>query len=239
MKRIAAASLALVLLASAFGWTAPALAKDEEKKKEELKSPIERISYAIGTRVGMSLKASPDQLDLTAFLRGVEDSLKGNGPLLSEEEVTKLNEEFTARIREAMTIKRKEEAKKNLKEGKAFLAKNGKKKGVVTTDSGLQYLVLKKGDGPKPKATDQVTVHYKGTLLDGTEFDSSLNRGKPMTRAANRLIAGWTEALQLMSVGSKYRLFIPPDLAYKERGMGPKIGPNSTLIFEVELLEIK
>ncbi len=239
MKRIAAASLALILFASALGWTAPALGKDEEEKKDELKSPTEQVSYAIGIRVGISLKMSPDELDLKAFFRGVEDSLKDNEPLLSEEEVNKLNEEFTAKVREAMTIKRKEAGKKNLKEGKAFLAKNGKKKGVVTTDSGLQYLVLEKGSGPKPKATDQVTVHYRGTLLDGTEFDSSHKRGKPMTRPANRLIAGWTEALQLMSVGSKYRLFIPPDLAYGERGAVPKIDPNATLIFEVELIEIK
>ena len=133
----------------------------------------------------------------------------------------------------------KELGEKNRKEGEAFLAENKKKKGVITTESGLQYMVLEKGDGPKPKATDTVSVNYRGTLIDGTEFDSSYKRGKPVTFPVKGVIAGWTEALLLMNVGSKYKLFVPPNLGYGGRGAGRLIGPEATLIFEVELLGIE
>ena len=131
-----------------------------------------------------------------------------------------------------------EATERNIAEGQAYLAENGQREGVVITESGLQYEVLTQGDGPRPSATQQVSVNYRGTLIDGTEFDSSYERGEPATFPVNRVIGGWTEALQLMSVGSKYRLVIPSNLAYGERGSGPTIGPNATLIFEVELLAI-
>ena len=146
---------------------------------------------------------------------------------------------FAMKMQKEQMQKMEALAKENKKQGEVFLAENKKKKNVTTTKSGLQYIVLRKGKGKKPKATEQVKVHYKGTLIDGTEFDSSYKRREPVTFPVNRVIPGWSEALQLMNVGSKYQLFIPSNLAYGERGGGPQIGPNATLIFEVELLSIE
>ncbi|MBW2412326.1 MAG: FKBP-type peptidyl-prolyl cis-trans isomerase, partial [Deltaproteobacteria bacterium] len=150
-----------------------------------------------------------------------------------------IKQEFSRQVQESRQTQMAALSEKNRADGEAFLAANKNKEGVVTTASGLQYKVLKKGDGPKPQNNDRVSVHYRGTLLDGTEFDSSYKRGKPATFQVNGVIRGWTEALQLMNVGSKYQLFIPSDLAYGTRGAGRKIGPNSTLIFDVELLGIE
>jgi FKBP-type peptidyl-prolyl cis-trans isomerase len=206
--------------------------------KEQLKSPAEKLSYALGLEIGTSLRKMPGEIDLAAFIRAVEDGFEGKTPLLTQQQALEIKKEFGRKVQEERTRKRKELAEKNQKEEEAFLAENKKKKGVVTTESGLQYMALHEGDGPKPKATDRVKVHYRGTLIDGTEFDSSYKRGEPATFSLKGVVAGWTEALQLMKVGSKYRLFVPSKLAYGKRGRGSRIGPNATLIFELELLEI-
>ncbi len=215
------------------------LATVEYEAKGELKTHGEELSYVFGTDIGMSLKHLETEIDLAALFRGVEDSLNDRDLLLTQEKAAKIKDEFFKKQREEQARKMKELGEKNRKEGEAFLAENKKRKGVITTESGLQYMVLEKGDGPKPKATDAVSVHYRGTLIDGTEFDSSHKRGKPVTFPVNGVIAGWTEALLLMNVGSKYKLFIPPNLGYGERGASQVIGPEATLIFEVELLGIE
>jgi FKBP-type peptidyl-prolyl cis-trans isomerase len=170
---------------------------------------------------------------------GVKDGLSGANPLLTPEEVRTVMTEFTKDMREKAATASKEAADKNTKEGEKFLAENKTKAGVKTTASGLQYVVEKEGSGAAPKETDTVVVNYRGTLLDGTEFDSSYQRGEPATFPVNRVIKGWTEALQLMKPGGKYKLFIPSSLAYGPGGAGGDIGPNATLIFEVELLNVK
>jgi FKBP-type peptidyl-prolyl cis-trans isomerase len=216
------------------------LATDEEKDTDvELKSFEQKLSYMLGQQIGNNIKESPTEIDVDIFVRGIKDSLKGNKSLLSDEETNQIRQEFSRQIQESRNQKMAVQSEKNLKDGEAFLVENKKKEGIVTTDSGLQYKVLKKGDGPNPLATDKVTVHYRGTLLDGTEFDSSYKRGQPASFQVGGVIRGWTEALQLMNVGSKYQLFIPSDLAYGQRGAGQRIGPNSMLIFDVELLNIE
>ncbi len=233
MKRISALvgamALCLSLLASAA----------EEEKALELKTASAKLSYALGLDIGANLKGLETEIHFDAFIRGVEAGLKGSKPLLTPQEATELKQKFFKKRQEERARKMKEVGEKNRKEGEAFLAKNRKKEGVVTIASGLQYIVLSDGDGPKPRRTDKVRVHYRGTLLDGTEFDSSYTRGQPATFPVTGVIPGWTEALQLMKVGSEYRLFIPSKLAYGERGAGSRISPNATLIFEVKLLAIE
>ena len=222
------------------------IVKKEVANVNGLKTAREKLSYSIGLQLGTSLKEIGKDIDFPAAVKGIEDSFNDKKPLLAKEEIMKELTAFSKKMqKKQMKImeeqKKKMEAlgKENKKQGEAFLAENKKKKDVVTTKSGLQYIVLSKGKGKKPKATDQVKVHYKGTLIDGTEFDSSYKRGEPVTFPVNRVIPGWTEALQLMNVGSKYKLFIPSDIAYGERAAGQQIGPNATLIFEVELLSIE
>jgi FKBP-type peptidyl-prolyl cis-trans isomerase len=235
LKRIAAMVAVLILCLSSLTFTAD---KEEKEPIKHLETDAEKMSYTLGLDTGKRLKSLPIEVDLTIFLKGVEDTIKENKLLLTPEEA----EEMMAKIRQKVMAKEIEQmmkqAEKNLKEGEAFLAENGKKDGVVTTKSGLQYIILREGDGPKPTVTDKVEVDYEGRLIDGTVFDSSYQRGESITFGVNRVIAGWTEALQLMNVGSKYRLFIPSNLAYRERGAGGDIGPNAVLIFEVELLSI-
>jgi FKBP-type peptidyl-prolyl cis-trans isomerase FklB len=212
--------------------------------KPDLTNPKQKTSYAIGVNVGSELKAqqTAQELDLDAktVIAGITDALGGK-PALTQEEVrdtlTKLEKDLQAKA-EAEAAKHSDGAK-NLKDGEAFLAANAKKEGIKTTASGLQYKVIKSGTGATPKATDTVKVHYHGTLIDGTVFDSSVQRGEPVTFPVGRVIAGWTEALRLMKVGDKWQLFIPAKLAYDEQSRPPKIGPNSTLLFEVELLGIE
>jgi len=196
----------------------------------------ERSSYAIGRNVGASLKATNMTIDVPAFVAGMLDTLEGRKSLLTEEETMAVMQEFSQKARDAEMKKRDELAATNLSEGKAFLEANKAKAGVTTTAS--QYEVVTQGTGPKPKATDRVSVNYRGTLIDGTQFDSSYDRGQPAQFQLDAVIPGWTEALQLMPVGSKYKIVVPAELAYGERGAGGQIGPNSTLIFEVELLSI-
>jgi FKBP-type peptidyl-prolyl cis-trans isomerase len=204
----------------------------------ELKDQKDKESYSLGYQFGQSLKHQGLAINLEVYTAGIRDALGGAKPQLSQEEVNKTVSEIQSRVMAARQKEMQELADKNLSEGKAFLEANGKKEGVKTLSSGLQYKVLAEGSGKTPKATDEVTVSYRGTLIDGTEFDSSYGRGKPLTVKVNGVIRGWSEALQLMKQGSKWQLFIPPDLAYGERGMG-RIPPNSTLIFEVELISVK
>ncbi len=199
----------------------------------------QKLSYTIGHNLGNSWKNGEIDLDLDVVQKGIKDAMSGAKPLLSPQEmqtvVSTFQKEYTAKRDEI----RKNQGEKNLKEGEAFLEENKKKPGVQTTASGLQYKVITEGQGPKPKTNDMVKVHYRGTLIDGTEFDSSYSRGQPAVFGVNRVISGWTEGLQLMPVGSKYQLFIPSQLAYRETGAGQKIGPNAVLQFEVELIEIQ
>ena len=207
--------------------------------KPRMNTPMAKYSYMIGLDIGMSLQNLKMPLDTNALLWGMDDILKKRPQLLTEAEVAKIKQEFGMQMQQQQMSQMKENGAKNTKEGDAFLAENTKKKNVVTTASGLQYTVEKQGTGPKPKATDKVKVNYKGMLLDGKEFDSSYKRGTPAEFPVTGVIPGWTEGLQLMPVGSKYKFFIPSKLAYGERGAGNDIGPNATLIFEVELLGIK
>lgn len=203
-----------------------------------LKTQKDKVSYLIGRDAGSNLKNQSIDIDPDIFMRGFSDALSGNKSPLSDDETR----ETMSAFKEERMKKHEEEVKKvtekNKKEGEAFLAENKKKDGVVTLPSGLQYKVIKEGDGQTPKETDTVTVNYRGTLLDGTEFDSSYKRNEPATFPVKGVIPGWQEALQLMKTGSKWQLFVPAGLAYAERGAGNVIGPNTTLIFEVELLSI-
>ncbi len=194
----------------------------------------EKASYGVGMNVGKRFKTDSIDLDLEAFIRGIKDTMTGAQPAIPEADVEKALDQ----LRKDVAEKAAQQGEKYKKEGEEFLAKNKKEKSVTTLPSGLQYIVLKEGTGPIPKATDKVSVHYKGTLLDGTEFDSSYKRNQPAEFPVQGVIKGWVEALQKMKVGSKWKLFIPSELAYGENGAG-QIPPNAVLIFEVELLEIK
>jgi len=206
--------------------------------KPDLTNPKQRTSYAIGLDIATNLKAREIDLDPKALAAGIADAL-ADKPALKPEEMRevlmKLQQEMTAKGE----TKSKADSEKNQKAGDAFLAENGKKEGVKTTASGLQYKVLKSGTGASPMKTDTVKVHYHGTLIDGKIFDSSVQRGEPVSFQVDGVIPGWVEALQLMKVGDKWQLFIPAKLAYGERVPDPLIGPNATLVFEVELLGIE
>lgn len=243
MKRFLVAAPAVLLTVGL------AVADDEKGKAADapkaeapagLKTTREKASYGIGLSIGKSFKGQSADLDADLVSKGIKDGLAGGKALLTdaqiEEAVTEFRKEMVAKMADAA----KGLAEKNRKDGEKFLADNKKTEGVKTTESGLQYKVLKKGAGKTPKKTDTVVTNYEGTLIDGTVFDSSIKRGKPATFPVDGVIAGWTEALQLMKVGDKWQLFIPANLAYGEnpRPGGP-IGPNSTLIFEIELLDIE
>ena len=199
----------------------------------------DKLSYVLGLDIGSSLGRTKAEIDFDILQKGIIDSYQKKEALLTPEEVVKVKEEFSKKMRDEYNKMSREQAGKNLKEGKAFLDANKTKEGVKVTASGLQYKVIKEGDGPIPTANDRVKVHYVGTLIDGTEFDSSIKRKEPAVFPVKGVIPGWTEALLMMKVGSKYKLFIPSQLAYNERAVGQLIGPNSTLIFEVELLGIE
>ena len=206
--------------------------------KLKLDSDAKKSSYAIGMSIGHSLKNSGVPVDVDAFVAGARAEIEGKKPLLDRKAALEARLAFMQKQMAVKAAKTKKTGEANEKASEAFLAANKDKPGVKTTASGLQYKVLRKGKGPKPKATDTVTVNYRGTLIDGTEFDSSYKRGEPSTFKLNQVIPGWTEGLQLMPVGSKYRLFLPPKLGYGKRGAGGVIGPNQALIFDVELLKI-
>lgn len=212
--------------------TAQNAAAEEPKKPDSL---TERISYSYGLMISRQLKERGIEVDLDQFTRAFKTVMDGAEPALNEDEVASAFAE-NQKVLDAKNATGEDKA--NLEAGMAFLKTNGAKEGVKTTASGLQYQVITPGEGAKPKATDEVTVHYHGTLIDGTVFDSSVDRGEPATFPLNRVIPGWTEGVQLMPEGAKYKFFIPYDLAYGDRGTGADIKPYSALVFEVELLDI-
>jgi FKBP-type peptidyl-prolyl cis-trans isomerase FklB len=205
-----------------------------QQKSPQLKDQKDKASYTIGLNIGRNLSRQRVEVNPDVLAAGIRDAIAGKPQLTDEQQ-----KEVMAQLEKDMEQKQKELAEKNKAEGAKFLEENKKKPGVKTTASGLQYKVLKEGTGAQPKPTDMVTANYRGTLIDGTEFDSSYKRGQPITIPVNGVIKGWSEGLQLMKVGSKYEFFIPPTLAYGERSPSPEIGPNATLIFEVELLGVK
>ncbi len=229
MKFAVCAVVSLMLVAG------PAVAADPVT---ELKTEKQKISYALGLDLGSYFKSLETDFDLAVIHQGVTDSYTDGKALLTPEEAGEIQKQFALDQQKKKVEKAKALLVENKDAAAAFLKKNKKEKGVKVTESGLQYKVITEGKGDKPSATDTVKVHYKGTLLDGTEFDSSYKRNEPATFKVNQVIPGWTEALQLMSPGSKYALYLSPELAYGDRGAPPAIGPGSLLIFEVELVEI-
>jgi FKBP-type peptidyl-prolyl cis-trans isomerase FklB len=228
-RRLAMAMCGVVALAGAsFAADAP-----------ELKSDKEKISYSIGMDIGGNLKRGSVEVDPDLVARGLKDSYVGGKTLLTEDQARQAIADFqkTLAAKQAETMKIL--AEKNKADGEKFLEENAKKEGVKVLPSGLQYMEVTPGQGKSPKITDNVTTHYKGTLIDGTEFDSSYKRGQPATFPVSGVIAGWTEALQLMKEGAKWQLFVPSKLAYGERGAGQLIGPNAALVFEVELISVR
>jgi len=203
-----------------------------------LKTDNEKQSYAMGMNLGMGLRHQGMTLDPALVARGMKDAMSGGKTVLTEEEARTVIQKLQGDVRQKMEAKAKEDGASNKKAGEDFLAANKTKEGIVALPSGLQYKILTAGTGPKPATTDTVSCNYRGTLTNGKEFDSSYKRGQPASFPVSGVIKGWTEALQLMPVGSKWQLFIPPDLAYGDRGAGQDIGPNEALIFEVELLSI-
>ncbi len=199
----------------------------------------DKTSYAIGLNIGKSLHRDSVDVDPNILLQGLKDALAGGKTLLTDDEAKAAMVALQNDVRKKQEEKMQQVGETNKKEGEAFLAANKTKEGIVTLPSGLQYKVLKEGTGPKPSASDSVVCNYRGTFLDNTEFDSSYKRGQPATFPVSRVIKGWTEALQLMPVGSKWQLFVPSELAYGQRGAGTDIGPNATLIFEIELVSIQ
>jgi len=200
---------------------------------QNLKTEMEKVSYSLGVSVANSVKAQGlESVDAQAIGQAFTDVFEGKELAISEDEANVILQEYFQKLANKAL-------EANSEAGKVFLAENAKREEVTTTASGLQYEVLAEGEGESPKATDEVTVHYHGTLIDGSVFDSSVERGQPATFPVNGVIPGWVEALQLMKPGAKYKLFIPSDLAYGERGAGQMIGPNTTLIFDVELINIK
>lgn len=198
----------------------------------------EKVSYAIGNSIGNNFKQQGIEVDPTIVAQAIKDVLTDSSLALTEEQMEEVMMNFQRTMQQKQREHQSKAGEANKAAGKAFLEENKKAAGIVTLPSGLQYQVMKEGNGPKPKLSDKVTTHYHGTLLDGKVFDSSVRRGQPASFPVSGVIAGWTEALQLMPVGSKWKLFIPSDLAYGERGAGADIGPGTTLIFEVELLSI-
>ena len=239
-KKILAVILAGMAAMIIAGCNKPAEKKTEGKAgKVELKNFSDRVSYMIGTDIGASLRENQAEVDPDLVSRGLADSFLERPLLMTADEIDKVKQEFTDKLQKDYQAKQAETAAKNLAEGEKYLAENAKKPGVVTTDSGLQYEVVTQGTGPKPGPDATVKVHYRGTLLDGTEFDSSYKRGEPVVLKLASLIPGWSEALQLMPVGSKYKLVLPSTLAYGDKEVGPDIGPNATLLFDIELLGIE
>jgi len=207
-------------------------------KAPEVTTFEQKISYVFGREIGQSFRETPTKIDLDVFMLGIQDAMNQRPSLISAEEEEKTKEEFSAKMQEEQSKRLAAAAEKNQKDEESFLEKNKSQQGIVTTASGLQYQILQEGTGAAIKETDRVKVHYRGTLIDGTEFDSSYNRNQPAVFDVGGVIPGWTEGLQLMKIGGKYRLWIPSKLAYGARGAGKAIGPNTLLIFEVEPLEV-
>jgi FKBP-type peptidyl-prolyl cis-trans isomerase FklB len=228
----------LLVVFSACGKAASASAA-KPLKAEDLNNQKKKVSYAIGLDIGKNFKERAMDFDLDILIQGLRDAQGSGQPLLTAEEIQKVMTQFQQDMMKAEQEKKMGQSQVNKAKEEAFLAENAKKPGITVTASGLQYMVISTGTGPMPKLTDTVKVHYRGTLLDGSEFDSSYKRNQPAVFTLNGVIKGWTEALQLMKAGSKWRIFLPASLAYGENGAGQVIGPNATLIFEVELLGIE
>ena len=207
-------------------------------QKSDLETVQDHYSYAYGFEVGVDLQQDQIEFNLEALFQGIEDVLEGNQLLLDETERQQALAALEKQLRERFADERVVQGEGNKAESDAFLAENTTREGVVTLPSGLQYQVLREGTGPMPEATDRVSVHYIGSLLDGTEFNNSYTGGNPFIFFVNSVIAGWTEGLQLMKAGAKWRLWVPPELAYGAEGRGTQIGPHAVLVFEVELLAI-
>jgi len=243
MTRFVQKTLVAALAAS---FAIGAIAQDKDAPKAEAAKPAaptvkvdkNNISTMVGMDVGRGLTQIKDDIDIKVVEQALEATIKGEKTALTQEEALQVRQEFMKTLQAKRVAEQKAASDKNKKEGETFLAANKSKSGVKTTASGLQYMVEKEGTGAKPKATDTVKVNYLGTKIDGTKFDSSYDRGQPATFPLNGVIKGWSEGLQLMPVGSKYKFYVPADLAYGENAPGP-IGPNATLIFEVELLGIE
>ena len=229
MRYVIALSLVFILLAC----------EGNTQGKTELRTQLDSVSYCIGLDIGKNLKQQSVDINLDVLAHGIKDVIGGGAMLLTDEQVRATLTAFQQKMRTKQEEKLKAAGEKGKQEGEAFLLENKKEKGIITLPSGLQYKVLTMGTGPKPKSEQTVRVHYQGKLIDGTEFDSSYKRGEPAVFPVTGVIAGWTEALQLMPVGSKWQLFIPSTLAYGESGAGQVIPPNATLIFDVELLSIQ
>lgn len=229
MRFLLAVFLSIGLLASSVYAEAETALKDQK----------DRLSYSMGVDFGSKLKQQSIDINADMFSKGLNDSLSGNKTLLAEEEIKAEMNNLMKDLMNKKVERIKKAAEENRKEGETFLAGNRKKEGVITLPSGLQYKIIKEGTGRTPSIDDKVVTNYRGTLIDGTEFDSSYKRGKPATFPVKGVIPGWTEALQLMKEGAKWQLFIPSSLAYGKRGAGAKIGPDKTLIFEIELISIK
>ena len=229
MKKLIAFALVLSLL----GVTVQAQKKGTPKTKKE------KVSYSLGVNIGKNMKTQGIDVDQDFLAQGLKDALSNAKTTMSDKDMEATMNAFQQEMMTKMQAKQKVEGGKNKTDGEAFLAANKKKDGVITLPSGLQYKVIKMGSGPKPTASQTVTCNYRGTLIDGKEFDSSSRYGKPAEFPVGGVIKGWIEALQLMPVGSKWELYIPADLAYGENGAGQTIGPNAALIFEIELLSIK
>ena len=232
--------LALALVSSIRAQDTKLTETKEAKPAADVTDPAlkEKVSCFIGTQIGRDFQRNGLDLNLDVFVQAIKDAMDKKQPKYSEKELEEAMQQFQASMMAKQQAEMAAAAGNNVADGEKFLAENGKREGVTTTASGLQYEVLKKADGPKPTAADTVTVHYKGTLLNGKEFDSSYSRNEPTSFPLGGVIPGWTEGLQLMNVGSKFKFAIPSKLAYGERGAGNDIGPNATLIFEVELLSI-
>jgi FKBP-type peptidyl-prolyl cis-trans isomerase FklB len=209
------------------------------QEKVQITSPKDSVSYSIGMNIGKNLKAQEIDVNPAALAAGIKEAVAGGKTSLTEQQCQEVMMRFQTQMMAKQQEKSKSAGDKNKKDGEAFLAANKAKDGVKTTASGLQYKVIKEGTGPKPTAGQSVTVNYRGTLIDGTEFDSSVKEGGPMTIGLNQVIRGWTEGLQLMSTGSKYEFYIPAELAYGMNPPGPTIPPNAALVFEIELISIK
>lgn len=223
----------LLFTAFAFGCTA------EEAKEPLLDNPKDRISYTIGINIGQDFVTQKMDINADVLLLGIKDTMAGKEARLTEEEMMAEIQKFQEEMQAKMMADAQQSAEKNKLAGEAFLAENAKQEGIVVTASGLQYKVLEAGEGSSPGPADVATVHYRGTLIDDTQFDSSYDRGQPATFPVGGVIPGWTEALQLMKPGAKWQIFIPSQLAYGERGAGEAIGPNATLLFDVELVSVE
>ncbi len=223
-----------------FGVSQFATAQNEKAAsgKSDPKVQKQKVSYGIGYNLGQNLMKDQLDLDPQTLVKGILDAMTKQKPQMTEDEIRKTLIAFQQELRAQQEAKMKKAAEENVAKGKQFLAANAKKEGVKTTKSGLQYKVIKKGSGKTPGLKDRVTTHYRGTLTNGKEFDSSYKRNQPATFPVNGVIAGWTEALQLMKEGDKWQLYIPSDLAYGQRGSAPDIGPNEVLVFEIELLKV-